>query len=294
MIPERLFEISDEKVLYHYCSPDAFTSIIKNKTIRLSDITMMNDAEEGKWGYNIWLEVANRLLAPGPQRCLPEPVNLEFIDEIDGFWTASGVAMSSFIAAFSKDSDSLSQWRAYADDGRGYAIGFRSSALRRLPIQLLEVCYDFDQQIREMLITVSAIFLEWLDKGRDFNQPWFRERCLSLAMSSIAFKNPAWRDEHEVRCQHVVSVDISDAGWLLRDDGGESEGQTVPGVPIEFHVRNGSIVPFIDLPFDPARDPIAEIVMGPKCPNGPGNVLFLLGNNGLGQIPLRSAGAAYR
>ena len=294
MIPERLFEPSDERVLYHYCSPEAFVSIVKNKTVRFSDINMMNDAEEGRWGYQVWLEIANKLLAPGPQMGLPEPVGLDFIDAVDSFWSISGVRVTSFIAAFSKDADSLSQWRAYADDGRGYAVGFRSSALRRLPIQLLEVCYDLDQQVREMLISVSAVFLEWLDKGRDFNQPWFRQRCLELAMSSIAFKNPAWRDEQEVRCQHVVSVDISESGWILRDDGGESEGQPISGVPVEFHIRNGSIVPYIDLPFDPTRDPIAEIMMGPKCPNSPGNVLFLLGNSGLGRIPLRGAGAAYR
>ena len=29
-----------------------------------------------------------------------------------------------FIASFSRDRDDLGQWRAYADDGRGFAIGF--------------------------------------------------------------------------------------------------------------------------------------------------------------------------
>ncbi|WP_416152053.1 DUF2971 domain-containing protein [Pseudomonas sp. Bout1] len=32
---------------------------------------------------------------------------------------------------FSKAGDVLSQWRAYADDGQGYAIGFDSKLLKK-------------------------------------------------------------------------------------------------------------------------------------------------------------------
>jgi hypothetical protein len=35
-----------------------------------------------------------------------------------------------FIASFSRDLDELSQWRAYADNGRGYAIGFAPRVFR--------------------------------------------------------------------------------------------------------------------------------------------------------------------
>ena len=32
--------------------------------------------------------------------------------------------MEQFVSCFSADGDVLSQWRAYADDGHGFAIGF--------------------------------------------------------------------------------------------------------------------------------------------------------------------------
>lgn len=295
MLFDREFPISDDVLLYHYCSPETLVSIIQNRTIRFSDMNMMNDAEEGRWGYRIWIEAANKLLDPdNPPPGIPEPVTKDFIDHIDEIWSSMSLGLSSFIASFSKDGDSLSQWRAYADDGRGYAIGFRSTALRRLPIQLLDVCYEREKQIQEMVIAIGATFLEWLDKGKDYDQPWFRERCQVIAMSSAAFKNPAWRDEQEVRCQHAVTVTLDEDGLKLIDDGGVSEGKDVDGVPIQFQVRNGSMVPFLDLTFDQSRGAIAEIVMGPKCQNAPGNVLFLLGNSGYGVLPIRAAGAAYR
>lgn len=37
---------------------------------------------------------------------------------------------TDFVASFSEDSDSLSQWRSYCPDGRGVSIGFSTSSLR--------------------------------------------------------------------------------------------------------------------------------------------------------------------
>lgn len=36
----------EEKVIYHYCSLDSFISIIKNSTLRLTNISKSNDNSE--------------------------------------------------------------------------------------------------------------------------------------------------------------------------------------------------------------------------------------------------------
>jgi hypothetical protein len=54
------------------------------------------------------------------------------------------------ISSYSLDPDVLSQWRAYADDGRGFAIGF-SPKLMQMPAKKLRVLYDEDRQLYEML-----------------------------------------------------------------------------------------------------------------------------------------------
>lgn len=296
MLHNRVRPRDTDGVIYHYCSANTLVSIIQNKTVRFSDLNMMNDAQEGLWGYRVFEEAATRLIT---RQGIPDEIPIipkEFFDHVDSFWSPYGLRLANFVACFSSDGDSLSQWRAYADDGQGFAIGFKAGALRRMPVQMLDVLYDHDEQIREMTVALGATFLEFSDKGRDYTQPWFSSRCTQLAASAISLKNPAWRDEKEVRCQHVVDINISPAGWTLSDAGGVSDGQDVPGQPIHFQVRNGSIVAYLDMPFDVSEDghPIAEVVFGPKCSNSYGNVQFLLGNNGYGIVPMRTAGAAYR
>lgn len=43
--------------IYHYCLLDTFTQIIKNKTLRLSDLNKTNDYMEKKWGIDFLYHV---------------------------------------------------------------------------------------------------------------------------------------------------------------------------------------------------------------------------------------------
>jgi hypothetical protein len=135
------------------------------------------------------------------------------------------------------------------------------------------------------------------EENKHGDKQWFIDRCLLIKSSSVALKNPAWRDEREIRCQHVVVVDVSTPVWKIEAAGGESDGKSVDPLPIDFLVReHGTIAPYFDMPFEVSDEhiPIKEIWLGPKNPNAPGNVKFLLGNNGYGPIDLRIAGGAYR
>ena len=39
--------------LYHYCSNEAFCSILKSKSLWLSSLSLSNDKMEGHWFYKI-------------------------------------------------------------------------------------------------------------------------------------------------------------------------------------------------------------------------------------------------
>ncbi len=297
MLHKRLKQPDEDGMMYHYCSGQTFHSVIANRTLRFSDINLLNDAEEGRWGYQVFLEAANRLLTREDIPASVPVIPVEFIDKIDEVWFSSSFKISSFLSCFSKDGDSLSQWRAYADDGRGFSIGFSLKELRRLPIQILEVLYDPKEQLEEMMIAVGGMFLEMEGESKQDDDEWFRNQAMLLKSSAVAFKNPAWRDERELRCQHVVLVNVDGPVWTIEAAGGESEGDPVPPLDIGFQVRDrGTIVPYFDMPFEVSDDhtPIVEIWLGPKNPNAPGNVRFLLGNSGYGEIPLKFAGGAYR
>lgn len=297
MLINRLKHPKDEGVMYHYCSAETFHSIITNKTLRFSDINLLNDAEESRWGYEIFLKAANRILERTNIPKLLPVIPADFVDRVDELWHYSSFFITSFLSCFSVEGDSLSQWRAYADDGRGFSIGFDMKELRRLPIQILEVLYDTDEQVNEMIIALGALYMEMDEENKQDDQQWFLDRCMLLKSSSVAFKNPAWRDEREIRCQHVVMVNLTTDVWKIEAAGGESEGESMEPLPISFQVRErGTIVPYFDMPFEMTLDhpPIKEIWFGPKNPNAFGNVKFLLGNNGYGPVQLKQAGGAYR
>jgi hypothetical protein len=296
MLIERLRAKDHEGIMYHYCSAQTFLSILQNRTIRFSYVNLLNDAEEASWGYAIFQEAVELLSKrEGRFKNAPE-MPTEFFEALHRGWVSSELALANFVACFSNDGDSLSQWRAYADDGGGFSIGFKTKELRRTPVQILDVLYDREQQLAEMTGVIGATFLEFQDADHEFDGSWLSQRSMEIAASSIAFKNPAWRDEREVRCHHLVNSSIDEGGWRLIDEGGMSDDIKVSGQPIQFQARNGTIVPFFDMPFEVSRDhqPIQEVIMGPKCANAPEAVMYALGNLGYGNIPLKMAGVKYR
>ena len=65
------------------------------------------------------------------------------------------------ISCYSLDPDVLSQWRAYADDGRGFAIEF-SAKLMQMPAKKLRVLYDEERQRDGRAhITTSRVIVTW-------------------------------------------------------------------------------------------------------------------------------------
>ncbi|MEQ1687106.1 MAG: DUF2971 domain-containing protein, partial [Sphingopyxis sp.] len=231
MLFDRLHPLGQDDIIYHYCSASTLIKILENKTIRFTDMNLLNDAEEGFWGYKVFIEAANRLLRRvGIPDTIPEIPEV-FIEQLDEIWSRMNFGILSFVSCFSTDGDSLSQWRAYADDGRGFAIGFSARALRALPVQMLVVEYNLERQVEEMIVGIGATYLESLDRSAE-DESWLFERWSAIAASSCAFKNPAWRDEKEVRMQHVVLTEITDKAWRLSSAGGEQAGEPVAGQPI--------------------------------------------------------------
>ena len=132
------FDPEEHPIAYHYCDKRTFLSIISNKKIWLSDINTMNDYSEGHWGYERFIEAANRVL---------DTAGVEVVDQIDQVFSSSGLRQLFTLCCFSTNGDSLSQWRSYANDGSGVAIGFDTSLLQLLNARLTLVEYDREKQV---------------------------------------------------------------------------------------------------------------------------------------------------
>lgn len=133
--------------IFHYCSVDSFVSILGNKCCRLSDLSKSNDYMERKWFLNVLEEALKDFF-------IDENINFDIngemyysensrshfewlLEEIDIYMN-----QPSFVMCFSNEGDLLSQWRAYANDGAGLAIGFNFELFHRLTYKKSTVSFD--------------------------------------------------------------------------------------------------------------------------------------------------------
>ena len=129
---------SKETLIYHYTNDIGLKGIIESGQLRLTNIFNLNDPSELSHG----LFLAKKILdskAVNASQMETLVANLfkqsfgndirefERSSEINGFRTNTHF----FTCSFSQDDNDLGQWRAYADNGRGYALGFDAEALAR-------------------------------------------------------------------------------------------------------------------------------------------------------------------
>ena len=286
MLLSRLYEPKGEELIYHYCSPSAFFEICTTKKLRFSDLFSMNDFMEMHWGYSIWEEVAGQVLPK---------VGKEFLDKVDQMIHFSGYHGLLVASCFSLDGDVLSQWRAYADDGRGYAIGFRAKDLVNLSVRALQVLYDKNQQVQELKSVIRAIHEVEQTETKKFSRD-FKTHCGVLAFDLAAFKNPGFVEEKEIRLVHVLTFEKSGNFLRLVDDGGQAFGKRLKGVPVMFRMRDSTPVAYIDLDFtNKARvNPIKEVVIGPKNSSLDTGIAVFLETSAITSVELKHSKASYR
>jgi Protein of unknown function (DUF2971) len=131
-----------------------------------------------------------------------------------------------FMCSFSSRGDDLGQWRAYADNGRGYALGFDSKALENgftkkgeTPIpnnSTFHVKYN-DTQLLEIYgrIVEKMINLILLPGGRGLESATINAYMIELQMrltlhtlrTALFFKHEAYENEKEYRFMQIHRAD---------------------------------------------------------------------------------------
>lgn len=103
--------------LYHYCSFDAFLAILKNKTIKFSDITKSNDFAEINLLWNKYAECIEKTCSNPIAHTL---LNHEIKNQME--------QTDFLVACFTSEADMLHMWSCYANEG--VAIGFDQQKMR--------------------------------------------------------------------------------------------------------------------------------------------------------------------
>ncbi|MEH6660819.1 MAG: DUF2971 domain-containing protein [Parasphingorhabdus sp.] len=290
----RVFNPQPGCTLYHYCSSSTLLSILEHGKLRFSDINMMNDPREWGYAYELFERAANALLEMVPDHAALEGLDAGFLDEVDAYLSPKQLISHPVITCFSKEPDVLSQWRGYADDGRGWSIGFNGKAIDAMPVSLLEVVYDPDQQLTEVQNFLAAMYIIWREKDGEFRDAVGRDAAM-LASFLHAYKHPSFREEQEIRAIHELRVDLAEDGCELVDEGGVANGEDVAGEPVRFRAAGSSIVSYLDIPIRHAEGiAIRELWFGPSNENGIGNAMFPLTQGGHRGVNLFRSASSYR
>ena len=112
-------------IIYHYTNDMGLKGILETGQLWLTDIFSLNDPSELTHGFSVAINaltsrIANDFLA-----------GQKFAKNFAAFAQQGAISKTAhfFMCSFSSCGDDLGQWRAYADNGRGFALGFDAKAL---------------------------------------------------------------------------------------------------------------------------------------------------------------------
>ena len=279
---------------YHYCSTDTFFNITHNQSIWLSSLSASNDTQEGKTLSKIAARLCDRLGYDDYET----DYLVRSISGIEENTDCVGLCLSD-------KGDMLSQWRGYADDGTGVAIGFSGGFFERImsennpdrDLRLHRVVYDEAEQEQLLLDRFASIAAILQSKDLrmptvlTFDQSRFpsydeavshqRKATLKMALEVIrlvdllyATKNPAFEEERESR--FICEV------------------PSVYGGRCNFRPRGAALVPYLSIPFPKDVDAAYDcVVIGPKNPTPVGVMKAFLNKKGI-NCPVYLSNATYR
>lgn len=284
-----------EQLVYHYCDLHTFISIVRRGELWLADISKSNDSMELDWAKRMFRREASRIVrehmdwgASGAEvshgTSAPagfDPAAATSYLSSPSIGPGSQDFMRCYAMCFSVQADSLGQWRGYADDGAGVALGFMSSAFEAVHQRGGEAAFEYDRVIYDQAEARARVRAGFADV--DIRQPTaslvqdLRQREAKLFLLAPFLKNPTFRSEQEER----LSVWIDDRKLAEAQQTLAREyGDLFQPLGLHFSDRDRDIVPHFRLQVDLSKL-LRQVVLGPTCRAHRRDVLLLLSSCGV-------------
>jgi DUF2971 family protein len=208
--------------LYHYTNDAGLAGIIESGRLWFSDIFALNDPSELRHGLYIVID----LLKSRATDARPEIVT--FASMFERFDLDAGIEAAGhfFFCCFSADGDDLGQWRAYADNGQGFALGFDTRSLedaftkrKGKPIKqyaTFHITYDDTELTRiqtalvdlvDPLISLPRTARVRGDALHAYMMDLLVYHSMDVIRGVMFFKHEAYRNEKEYRFQQLFRRD---------------------------------------------------------------------------------------
>ena len=236
--------------------------------------------------------------------------------------------LSNLVLCFSEDADLLSQWRGYANDGKGVCLGFSTQALKRYcehvesVIRLEQVEYITEKDRQCLLDEQASSFLDDLNGLRD----WIIEKMThdendpdtdgllafnvysnieNILLDSLIYKQIGFREEKEWRLFFSRRVE-KNPDWVLGaaqdmiGPRGFSETIAYLRNKISFHITEDGLIPYLNLDFseieniEGGNSLVREIWLGPKSKISNADLELFLKQNGYFDVQIKRSRTSYR
>lgn len=257
-------------ILYHYTSSHVLLSILKYRSIWLGSRWHVNDFDEGgAFDRHIRSYAKN------------EGVKDESVNKA----TETLARLECYVNCMSRDPDMLSQWRGYAAQGAGVAIGFKSAALLKAiegrseallyPVTYADDYADLDDTTKNL---IGALLKSTGKPSDNFIQ--------SATKVKWAVKNKAFEEEHEYRLILTPEHDVQ--GTITFPSGATVERK--------YRATETDVREYYELSLttiDP-NDLLSEIVLGPKNVSNPEALKRQLKELKFDNVAVRKSTATYR
>lgn len=246
------------RIFYHYTSGAGLAGIVSTGTLWATDIAYMNDTSELQYAINLVSEEIKNIDTSNP-------LVVELLRRASHLTEPTNASLGYCAACFCTNADLLSQWRAYGDAGKGFALGFDAYEFSGDHHRVRKVIYDQDVQ-RQLIRSSINEFVSAFEKvscgesrvSLDQKKilPAFSAAIASLLAEYIlAFKHPAFSEEGEWRLIIEYNRDEHLPFIKFRN----SKDLTIPYLAVGFSAQRDESGLLIKPPL-----PLIEIVQGPS------------------------------
>ncbi|NIJ46653.1 hypothetical protein FHR24_003148 [Wenyingzhuangia heitensis] len=225
-------KLNTSEIIYHYTDLNGLVSILENQQLYCTNIKFLNDKKEYNHGIELLLKIIESIEIKKENKEIFDFIktNINRIYEND-----------KYVTCFSKNGDLLSQWRAYANQGKGVALGFKSINIDESIAQYvspLNITYNEEYQtgiISEFITLIISYFNE-VKNSIDFHQHNYNHLVGHtiieiLEGTLLSFKHSTFSEEKEFRLEYRMDETMN-----LKSEN-----------EIFFKTSNSLITPFIKL-----------------------------------------------
>ncbi len=211
----------NNNLVYYYCTVNAALAILRDKELWMTDIRNLNDLNELTGVYNMFFNLLEEYDGEH-NRCLGGLFEIARQPGAIQLYERPLAVHPYYVACFSKNQDSVSQWVSFADDGHGVAIGFDENQLISVShadgLEYHAISYVHEDDIAKIIPEIYEFLVNEGCVSRRALMDATMSRIKEIYESGAYFKTHHYRSENEKRIIYEYPHEVNNLpqGWQVK------------------------------------------------------------------------------